>query len=134
MANHSLNKKTPRGNAGQGGGRSGSRHVYYTLEGRIAGWLDGNVLRKRVKGSIHQLRQPPAWALDAAILEAAIADGARHVVIEDAERGQVYRADIRLFDLHGFRFDRGFGAQVGLPLKFWHAERADAHQLVLLEV
>lgn len=85
-----------------------------------------------MRGSLHQLHRPPAWAVDQAVLEAARLDGAQVVEVFDTETRKVYTADLRMFDLYGFRFDRGFGVQIGLPLHYWRIEAAGARQLSLL--
>ncbi len=129
------NKKPAVGSGGQGGATFGAvRHVYFSTTGKPVASLCGTVLRKRVRASVHQLRRPPAWAMDADILHKAQADGARTVEIEDTETGRIFVADIQLFDLCGFRFNRGFGVQVGLPLNHWRVEALDARQPSLFEV
>ncbi len=34
---------------------------------KIVGELDGTTFRKLVRGSLHKLRNPPAWAIDAEV-------------------------------------------------------------------
>ncbi len=127
--------KPAAGTAGQREATFGAvRHTYFNMNGKPVASLYGTVLRKRVRASIHQLRKPAGWAVDAEILRKARADGARTVEIEDAESGRVFVADIRLFDLYGFEFDRGFGVQIGLGLNYWRIEAADARQIDLFEV
>ncbi|GAP05908.1 hypothetical protein ATHL_00749 [Anaerolinea thermolimosa] len=129
------NRKPAAGTAGQGNGaRQSVRQTYYSSDGKLVASLCGTVLRKRVRASVHQLRQPPAWAVDADILRKAMADGAQVVEIEDTETGRVFVTGIRAFELCGFCFNRGFGEQVALPLKFWRVEVVDARQPSLFEV
>lgn len=124
--------KPAAGTAGQGVATFGAvRRFYFSTTGKPVASLCGHVLRKRVRASIHQLRRPPSWAVDLEILRKAMADGARMVEIEDTETGRVFVADIRLFDLYGFTFNRGFGVQVGLPLTYWRVEAVDARQPTL---
>jgi hypothetical protein len=78
------------------------------------------------------LRRPPAWAIDAAILEAARQDGARTVEITDIETRRVYRASIAAFDAHGVRLDRGHGVQIALPLAHWRVEMPGVRQLAFV--
>ena len=106
----------------------------YKVDGRPVAGLCGRTLRKRVRGSLHQLRRPPAWCVDAAILEQARKDGATRVEITDIEGRKVYTAAVIDFDLHGFKFNRGFGDQVGLALCYWQVETQDARQLMLIGV
>lgn len=118
--------------AGQGMATSGTvRHCYYTQNGKVAAILEGQILRKRVRASQHMLRKPPAWAIDTAILDAARRDGALVVEVFDTESRRIYTADIRLFDLYGLEFERGFGRQIALPLAHWRVESAQARQLAL---
>jgi len=107
---------------------------YFSSQGRVVAVLRGRILKKRARGSAHMLRQPPAWAIDSQILEQAQRDGAREVEITDTETGRIYRAAIDAFDLHGFRFNRGFGDQVGLALNYWRFEAKGAQQYSLFEV
>jgi hypothetical protein len=106
---------------------------YFSSQGRVVAVLQGHVLRKRVIGSMHMLRQPPAWAIDSQILEQAQRDGAREVEITDTETGRIYRTAIDTFNAHGFRFNRGFGDQVGLALYRWHVEALGVEQLELFQ-
>jgi len=75
------------------------------------------------------LRQPPAWAFDVSILEAARQDGAEFVEVADVENNKVYKAPLVAFFLHGARIDRGFGPQIALPLAHWRVEAEGAQQL-----
>jgi hypothetical protein len=103
---------------------------YFSSQGRVVAVLRGRILKKRARGSAHMLRQPPAWAIDSQILEQAQRDGAREIEITDVETGLVYRAAIDAFDACGFRFNRGYGDQVGLVLSYWRVETPGAQQLV----
>jgi len=92
-------------------------------DGRVIGEVRGDVFRKRIKGSKHILRVPPAIAVDTDALKAAENLGARQVVVEDVENGTLYYASVQTFWEHGFRFNRGFGDQIGLPLHRWQVQR-----------
>jgi len=80
------------------------------------------------------LRQPQAWAVDTADLEAAAACGATLLLIEDIESGRQYLAALGVIRRHGFEFDRGFGEQVALPLSRWHRFGADVAPVVQLRL
>jgi len=125
------NKLPAAGTAGQGKTAGKARHSYYNSQGQVVASLKGHTLTKRVRGSRHMLRRPPALAFDAAILEQARQDGASVVEILDVETGRIYRAAIDAFELHGFKFNRGFGEQVGLALCYWRVEAAGVKQLAL---
>jgi len=92
-------------------------------DGRVIGKVQGQVFYKRIRGSKHILRVPPAIAVDTEALRAAEHLGAREVLVEDTENGTLYRASIAMFWEHGFEFNRGFGDQVGLPLHRWKVQR-----------
>lgn len=93
------------------------------VRGKVVGEVHGDVFVKHVRGSVHQLRRPPAWALDCQSLDDAEALGAREVEIRDAEARLTYRASVALIRAKGFTFDRGFGRQIALPLEFWQVQR-----------
>ena len=97
--------------------------------GRIVGKVNGFKFVKRVRASKHMLREPKGWALDLESLVAAERLGAREVEIEDTESGAIYTASFERIRSKGFRFDRGHGQQICLPLQFWSVRRAE--QLVL---
>jgi hypothetical protein len=108
---------------------SGIRRTFFNASGQPVAILSGRTLRKRVRGSIHQLRQPPAWAVDAEILEAAKRDGATQVEVVDVESHKTHRAPLDAFFVHGFRFNRGHGDQIGLALCHWRVETPGVEQL-----
>ena len=102
---------------------------------RIVGSVAGDTFHKRVKGSIHQLRRPRGWALDAQSLTDAEAAGATKVAIHDLETGATYEASIDHIRRDGFVISRGFGRQIALPLERWSVTRlGDPVQLSLFEV
>lgn len=89
--------------------------------GRVVGNVAGGVFSKRVRGSVHMLRAPRGWALDADTLAELRALGVATVVVTDTETGTVYTAPLAEFDVnvHGVAFNRGAGPQVVLPLGYW---------------
>ena len=133
--NGQTNKKPAAGQtAGHGEATGAVNHCYFSTSGKPVATLEGKILRKRVRGSMHMLRKPPAWAIDLQILEAARRDGATRVEITDIEGRKVYTAAVIDFDLHGFKFNRGFGDQIGLALTHWHVEAEGIMQLTLIGV
>lgn len=86
-------------------------------DGRIVGQLCGDVLTKHARRE-HMLQRPPAWAWDTAILDAAENAGARVTEVECD--GLIYRASLADFRRYGFPVNRGYGAQRGLALTYWH--------------
>ncbi len=121
-----------------GAGGSFTREQHTTAQaqsqGPKHGVVRGDVWRKRVAGSKHQLRVPrPAWAVDAADLDAAERVGAVVLELTDLESGTTYRASLRTLREKGRYFNRGYGAQVALDLEHWRTEQPGAaRQLVLL--
>ena len=89
-------------------------------DGRIVGELAGDTLRKHAKRE-HMLREPAAWAWDAAILDAAERAGARFTEVECDPL--IYRASLADFKRYGFPVRRGYGDQRGLALTYWHVRR-----------
>ena len=89
-------------------------------DGRIVGELAGDTLRKHAKRE-HMLREPAAWAWDAAILDAAERAGARFTEVQCS--GLIYRASLADFKRYGFPVRRGYGDQRGLALTYWHVRR-----------
>ena len=105
-------------------------------QGRQVGEVRDGVFRKTVRGSVHMLRKPRAWAIDMQSLADAEALGAVRVEITDRETGNVYRASIGELRRYGFIFDRGAGRQVALPLNCWtvaHPAEPVAEQLCLFD-
>ncbi len=99
---------------------------------RQVGAVIGDVFSKRVQGSRHFLRKPPAIALDVESLARAEAAGARSVEIHDEESGLTYRADFETIRAHGLRIDRGFREQIALPFRWWNTgKRVDPNVMQL---
>lgn len=99
----------------------------FAHSGRVIGHVHADRLELSRKASRHQLRRPPAWAIDTAALEQAEAAGARYVLVTDTESGRRYLASVATLRDRGLKFDRGFGPQVALTLDEWrdpdHAEQ-----------
>lgn len=100
-----------------------TRRVLYTADGRHSGCvLDGSRLVRTVRGSVHQLRRPPAWSFERNILEQAHTAGARVVEVTDTETGVTYSTSLATLWQKGIRLQRGHGEQIALPLNLWHRE------------
>ncbi|GIV18643.1 MAG: hypothetical protein KatS3mg023_0394 [Armatimonadota bacterium] len=92
-------------------------------DGRHSGCVvNGFRLVRRVRRSVHQLRQPPAWAFERNILEQAHEAGASLVEVHDVENGITYTAPLATLWQKGIRIQRGHGEQIALPLNLWHRE------------
>ena len=87
--------------------------------GRVVGRIEGGWLVKRgLDPKRHQLRKPPAWATDAEHLSLPV-KGLKIITTD----GRVWLGTWGAFERHGFRFDRGFGEQIALPLEWWIVRR-----------
>ena len=107
------------------------RKTYFSEQGKPVARQIGNTLFKRVRGNIHQLRQPPSWAIDEKILQEAIKNGVKSIEIVDVETMKIYRVSIDYFTKFGIRLNRGFGFQVALPLNYWKVNVQGVQQLEL---
>jgi hypothetical protein len=102
----------------------------YNATGRACGAIvcdaDGSIwLEKRgLDPRVHRLRQPPAWATDSEHLDRLEERGGHGVRLITAT-GETWTATLKAFRQHGVEFDRGFGWQVALPLRFWRVESDD---------
>lgn len=94
-----------------------------SVGGRVVGEVVESRFIKRVKASRHMLREPRGWGFDVESLDSAIDLGAEVVEVHDTETDTVYSASIGRILNKGFRFNRGHGPQICLPLKFWNAHR-----------
>lgn len=127
--------RPPTGNR-QGGGRKetnghtqhsitgGRGQTVYAEDGRaVFGKLCGDVFSKYVHSAQgHMMLKPRGWALDTWQLEAVKAAGAAAIVIEDRDTGFTYRAGVADFEAKGVTVNRGYGAQVCLPLRYWSVD------------
>jgi len=102
--------------------------------GKVVGEIRDGVFLKKLRGSRHFLRKPPAICFDISSLKEAEEAGATHIKIIDIETGKTYHAPLRLVWEKGFTLDRGHGRQIGLPLNLWESGEADENQLTLFKV
>ncbi|GBC94464.1 hypothetical protein HRbin16_00245 [bacterium HR16] len=90
-------------------------------DGRPSGCvLDGWRLVRRVRGSVHMLKRPPAWSFELGILEAAHEARVSVVEVCDVETGVTYTAPLPSLWRHGIRIQRDGTQQLALELRFWH--------------
>jgi len=94
--------------------------------GRIVGRVDGDTFKKSITGSRHFLRKPPAIAFDVSTLRDVEDAGALSVEVLDRETGRKYHAPISLVLAKGFFFNRGFGEQIGLSLRYFDVTGGNA--------
>lgn len=74
--------------------------------------------KKRLNPTKHQLRIPPAWAMESDHLDEARDMGVESTVFRDTE-GVTWTASINDWIANGFKFNRGAGNQTGLALRYW---------------
>ena len=98
---------------------------------KVVGCLKGDKFIKSVIGSKHQLRQPPAWAIDAEAFDVEVKPNASVIVVIDRETGIEYHCPVETFDKLKGELDRGFGRQYFLTLNHWEA-RGNGHQQLSL--
>jgi hypothetical protein len=99
--------------------------------GKVIGYLERDVFIKPVVGSKHQLRTPPAWAIDATAFDTVIKPNAREIVVMDKETGIKYHTLVDTFDRLKGELNRGFGRQYFLTLGHWQVEENGNRQLSL---
>ena len=99
---------------------------------RVVGEVVGDEFVKKVHSKRHFLRKPPAIAFDIESIETAKSLGATSVKIVDLDTGIIYQVTISLLLQQGFLFNRGFGNQIGLPLKYWSCQRLQQPLINLL--
>lgn len=83
----------------------------------VAG-ITGATLHKVIRDG-HILRRPPAIAFDASIIAQAERSGVRVVEVLNADNERRYSVTLADFQRYGFRFNRGYGDQIALELRFW---------------
>jgi hypothetical protein len=86
--------------------------------GRIIGKVEGDTFYKTI-ASNHYLKKPPAIAFDVSSLDDAENAGAKRVEVKDRETGLIYQTTIKHIRAKGFKFNRGYGEQVGLSMNGW---------------
>lgn len=97
----------------------------------IIGYIQNSQFIKPVNGSKHQLKCPPAWAIDANVFDNEVKPCASQIVILDRETSNRYITSVHTFDSNKKQLDRGFGLQYYLTLRHWKVEQSDARQLNL---
>lgn len=96
-----------------------NRHPIRTTDGRIVATVEDGVLRKFVKGSIHKLRKPPAWAWDKTIINEAVDLGAGRIEVYDSETTITYSISLTEFQRNAFAVDRGHNPQLAVVESHW---------------
>jgi|TARA_B100001245_G_C22752749_1_gene364449 hypothetical protein len=92
------------------------------VRGKQVGWVENDIFYKRIHGSKHFLRKPPAIAFDRISIMSAIEYGALKVRVLDVETDVVYSTTMRDLEDNGFNINRGHGEQIAMGMKRWKAE------------
>lgn len=94
-----------------------------TKDNKTIGFLENGCFLKPVVGSKHQLREPPAWAIDADAFDEWVKPNAREIIVTDTEAKVRYRVSVATFDELKHEMNRGFGRQYFLVLAHWAKEK-----------
>ncbi len=86
---------------------------------KVVAEVVGDTLRKKIKGSKHLLRIPPAISFDLKSFHDAYKAGAKNVAVTDVETGDTYMASMLDVYAEGHIIDRGYGKQIYLDLDKW---------------
>lgn len=91
------------------------------VRGRISGFYMERTREyyRRVEGSRHFLRKPPAITNDIDALNEAERLGADRCRIVDSETSIEYTCIIAVIREYGTLIDRGYGQQIALPFAYW---------------
>jgi len=105
----SINNYTPNGNG----------QPIKLDDGRTIGVISGDTFIKQVYESRHQLKSPPAWAIQAEPFDSQIKPFSKWFLIDGYETGKKWKVSIECFDTYKKSMDRGFGLQYYLVLSRW---------------
>lgn len=105
---------------------------FFNQKGKVIGKLENGVLKKIVRGSVHMLQKPKGWAWDKHVIEETKILGGKSIEITDTETQTKYKAKLDDFEFFGIAFNRGYGEQIVLPIKYWSIIKDDVLQLSLI--
>lgn len=97
--------------------------IVRSIDGNIIGSVENGVFTKRVQGSTHMLKTPPAWAIDCKAFLEQVFFHAHTIRIVEKKSKAIYEISTKTFNNRKVYFDRGFGPQYFVPLKYWHEIR-----------
>jgi len=101
-------------------------------QGKIIGYLQDHTFIKRVQGSKHMLRKPPAWCISKQAFCEEILPNTEEIIIKDMESELSYECPTQVFAEHAFEIQRGnFEPQLALTLNHWEVKNNGHHQLGL---
>lgn len=101
-------------------------------QGKIIGYLQEHTFTKRVQGSKHMLRKPPAWCISKEAFCEEVLSNTNKIIVEDTESGITYECLTEIFAEHAFEIQRGnFEPQLAMVLKYWEV-RSNGHRQLSL--
>jgi len=104
----------------------------YRGDGKVIGYILNGTLHKSVCSEKHMLQKPKGWAWDVDVLFEAEKDGVSQIEIQDRKSGETYHVSIHDYWEYGIGFNRGWGDQIVLPLKYWQVSGiGEPHQTKL---
>jgi len=111
---------------------SGFFNTPVKAQGKIIGYLQDHTFIKRVQGSKHMLRRPPAWCISKDAFCERILPATQYIIIEDVESGLNYQISTETFAEHCFEIQRGnFEPQLALTVGHWIVKGNGHRQLNL---
>ena len=94
--------------------------IVKTTDNKVIGTLDNGIFTKTVKGSVHKLLSPPAWAVDSYVFDHVLRGRCNLIVVTDIEdHGKKYSVLFKIFDANKKETNRKFGKQYFLTMDWW---------------
>ena len=103
------------------------------VNNRVVGKIDKDIFKKKLSASKHFLRKPHAIAFDVTSINNAQILGAKTIEVTDKDTGDKYTTSISKIHLQGFKFDRGYGFQIGLIIDEWDIHKDTERKLKKLK-
>jgi len=97
--------------------------------GKVVAYVDGDTLKKIIKGSKHILRNPPAICFDMDVMVRARELGAVNVVVRDRETDTDFHSTVDAIMERGFPINRGHGNQIAMLIDYWVVENMKQEEM-----
>lgn len=110
--------------------RRQGRTLLQSKAGKVYGVIENRTLKKRLAGTKHFLRNPPAIAIDADLFQQYRAEFDT-IEVQDVETGVVYRLSAKQFESWCWELERGYGKQYAVLLSRWRVQKPTDPQRVL---
>ena len=98
------------------------KKVIHTESGKYSGWVEEGTFFRPVKKSVHQLRKPLAFCMDASIVKELQDLKVTTVHFFDKQIGMTWRTKLHEFIASNLVIDRGHGVQVGVEMSRWNVD------------